>query len=529
MTPSPGSRSHLDADVLAAGWLQSPVLWLATMVLGALPLVLPPVAALTDLGGHLGRYAVQLSHGRASDLAQWYTFHWNLVPNLGVDLLVEVLGPLVGLEPAVRVVVVAIPVAQVLGILCLSRSVHGRITPLALFAIPLSYSYSLHFGFVNFALGQALATLALALWVVLARRGWHCVRWVIFGPIAVGLWTCHLAAWALFCVFAGMYDFASVLRGRTDWRTLSQKVLGGTCLLAPQLFRLAKPLPEGGQGPTEDFFNVPLKLLYPLMSLRDRWLLWDVSSAVLLLCLAVWAWRRREAHPAASTSGKLLLGVLIGTLAYLVMPGTILGSSMADMRLVPLILIVALVAAAPVYPEQGWLERERLARLGAGFAALRLLGNGVSLWLAGQAMAADLTVLDSVPRGSRVASIVVEPCFVSILPWQRERRGHIGGYAIARREAFSNEQWVIPGGQLLQVHAPLAGAYATDGSQITKMDDCAKPNTITRHLAQLPRDAFDYVWIIEDGRFRPIPGAVPVRRTPGTVLYRLAHRSGLKH
>lgn len=507
----------------AVGWLQSPVLWLVTIVLVALPLVLPPVAPLTDLGGHLGRYAVQLSHGHAADLAQWYTFHWNLVPNLGVDLLVEVLGRLVGLEPAVRVVVVAIPTLQLLGILCLSRSVHGRITPLTLFAIPLAYSYPLHFGFVNFALGQALATLALALWVAMARRDWHCVRWAIFGPIAVGLWTCHLAAWALFCVFAGMHDLAAALRGRTDWRTLGQTVLGGTCLLAPQLVRLVWPLSDSRHGPTEDFFNVTLKLLYPLMPLRDRWLLWDVSSAALLLGLVMWAWRRRAAHPAASTSGNLMLGVLIAALAYLVMPGTILGSGMADMRLVPLILIVALVVSTPVYPEQGWLSPRRLASLGVGFVALRLLGNGVSLWLAGQAMAADLSALDSVPRGSRVASIVVEPCVVSILPWQRERRGHMGGYAIARRHAFSNEQWVIPGGQLLQVHAPLAGAFATDDSQIAKMDGCAKPNTITPHLAQLPRDAFDYVWIIEDGRDRPITGAIPVRHTPGTVLYRLAH------
>jgi hypothetical protein len=504
-------------------WLQSPWLWLIAMVLAALPLALPPVAPLTDLGGHLGRYAVQVDHGRSADLAQWYSFTWNLIPNLGVDLLVEALAPVLGLEPALRVIVMAIPVLQVLGILCLSCSVHRRITPLALFALPLAYGYPLHFGFLNFALGQALATLALALWIAMARRGWYAARWILFAPIACGLWTCHLVGWALFCVFAGMCELAPHLRGwRPSWAGLVQVALRVSCLVTPQVLRMVWPLPASGHGATRDFFQPELKLLYPLMPLRDHWLAWDVAGTVLLLALAVWAMRRKQpdgagmAVPAALRRGVLVMGAV-----YLVMPGTIFGSSMADMRLVPFLLIIALAGAAPVHPDRGWLSGPRLAQLGAVFAAARLIGNAVSLWLAGHEFAADLVALNDVPRGSRVVSLVREQCVVSILPWQRERRIHLGGYAIARRHAFSNDQWVIPGGQLLQVHAPQAGAFATDDSELVKPDDCDKPNAIGKRLAQLPRSAFDYAWIIADGQARPLPGAVVVRQTPGSVLYRL--------
>ncbi len=509
-------------------WLRSRWLWWVVAALAALPLILPPVAPLTDLGGHLGRYAVQVDHGRSADLAQWYGFRWNLIPNLGVDILVEWLAPLLGLEPALRLIVATIPVLQVLGILSLCKAVHGRITPLALFALPLAYCYPLHFGFLNFVLGQALSTLALALWIALGergrwQRGWLLARWLVFVPIACGLWTCHLVAWALFCVFAGMCELAPHVQGqKPDWRGLVRVAIAVSCLLTPQVLRMVWALPASGHGATRDFFLPELKLLYPLMPLRDRWLVWDVAAAAVLLALAVWAMMRRvpdtdERDPRIG----LRLGVLALAIVYLAMPGTIFGSSMADMRLVPFMLMIALVAARPLYRQHGWLSYHRLAWLGAGFALARLLGNVLSLWLTGQAMAADLAALDSVPHGARVASLVVEECVVSILPWQRERRTHLGGYAIARRHAFSNEQWVIPGGQLLQVHAPQAGVFGTDESQLVKPDDCAKPNTISRRLAQLPRAAFDYVWIIDTAAVRPVAGAVPVRRTPGSVLYRI--------
>ncbi len=492
-------------------------------MLANLPLMLPAVLPLTDAGGHLGRYAIQLDQGRSAELKTWYDFHWQLVPNLGVDVLIQLLGPWLGLEPAARAIVIAIPLLQVLGILCLSVAIHGRLTPLTLFTIPLAYSYPLHFGFLNFALGQALATLALSLWVVMSRRGEMARRWIAFVPIAMVLWVCHLGAWAVFCVFAGMHDLVAEHRQRLSVGTLTRLALGGTCLLVPLLVRLIWPVSGGEHSVIQGFPDAPMKLLNPLMPLRDRWLGWDVFSAALLWGLAVWAYRQRDRSHAVGNS--LVLGAGLLSAIYVVMPSMIVGANMADMRLLPIILIVALVAATPLHPEHGWLSPGWIALAGAGFATARLLGNAVSLSIYGHAMAADLAALESVPHGSRVASFIVQPCFVSILPWASDRRGHLGGYAIARRHAFSNDQWMVPGGHLLTVHAPSAGMFAADDSQIVKQDGCNKPNDITRRLHQLPRHAFDYLWIIEDGRARDIPGASIVKRTPGTVLYRLTTNS----
>src|SRR3954447_9561563 len=81
------------------------VVVLATMV----PLVYPPVPPLVDLLGHMGRYRVELDLGHSVWLQRYYDYHWAAIGNLGVDLLVIPLAKLVGLEPAVKIIVLLTP------------------------------------------------------------------------------------------------------------------------------------------------------------------------------------------------------------------------------------------------------------------------------------------------------------------------------------------------------------------------------------------------------------------------------------
>ncbi len=81
-------------------------------------------------------------------------------------------APIFGLELAVKLIVIAIPVLTVTGP-ALDRArgeVQGRIPATALFALPLAYSYPFQFGFVNFALAMALAlNLFGCLWLRMGR------------------------------------------------------------------------------------------------------------------------------------------------------------------------------------------------------------------------------------------------------------------------------------------------------------------------------------------------------------------------
>ena len=66
---------------------------LALVLLSCVPLLWPDVPPLTDLPGHMGRYRVQLDLATSPDLQQYFGFDWQVIGNLGVDLLVEALAP----------------------------------------------------------------------------------------------------------------------------------------------------------------------------------------------------------------------------------------------------------------------------------------------------------------------------------------------------------------------------------------------------------------------------------------------------
>ena len=154
---------------------------------------IPPIPPLVDLLGHMGRYRVEL--GDSPWLERYYSFHWALIGNLGVDLLVMALAPLIGLEPAVKLIVIAIPAMTVAGFLWVAREVHGRIPPTAYFAIPFVYGYPFLFGFVNFALSMALAFLAFGLWLRLGRLGRTRLRAWLFVPISLVVFFTHAYGW----------------------------------------------------------------------------------------------------------------------------------------------------------------------------------------------------------------------------------------------------------------------------------------------------------------------------------------------
>jgi hypothetical protein len=161
------------------------------VILAAAPLVYPRVPPLVDLFGHMGRYRVELDLGTSPSLKQYYGFHWAAIGNLGVDLLMVPLGKLLGLEPAVKLIVMMIPPLTVAGFLWVAREVHGRIPPTALFALPFVYSHPFMYGFVNYVLSIALAFLAFGLWLRLGRLEKLKLRAALFVPISVAVFFCH--------------------------------------------------------------------------------------------------------------------------------------------------------------------------------------------------------------------------------------------------------------------------------------------------------------------------------------------------
>jgi hypothetical protein len=178
-------------------WWESPILLTALVLLSAVPLLYPDIPPLVDLLGHMGRYRVELDIEQSPWLREYFGFHWAAIGNLGVDLLVLPLGRLIGLEPAVKLIILCIPPMTVAGFLWVAREVHGRVPPTAFFALPFALAHPFLYGFVNYALSIALAFLAFGLWLMLARLERLKLRAILFVPISLIVFFAHTYGWGV--------------------------------------------------------------------------------------------------------------------------------------------------------------------------------------------------------------------------------------------------------------------------------------------------------------------------------------------
>jgi hypothetical protein len=498
--------------------------WFALLLIlvATLPLLWPALPPLLDLPGHMANYRAELDYARSPALQQFYSFNWSLVGNLGVNLLVLPLARLIGLEPAVKIVVVLIPALTVAGFLWVAREIHGRVPPTALFVLPLAYNFHFLFGFVNFALAMALSLLALGLWLALGRRQRLWLRALLFVPIACLLWLTHVYGWGVLCVTTGSVE---LIRARDrGLGPLRAALDAGLRCLPITLAVVPMVIWRTGDvgGVTEGWFNIGSKLTNMIMPLRDRWIGLDLSAFLLLAALLVWAWR----SPRLAFSRSLGVAAVLLMVVYLMLPGRIFGSGYADLRLYPYALALALIAIRPSAAASD-LFRERLALAGIAFCLLRLAGTSYAFWIYDRSYQAELAALDHVPVGARLVSFVGTPCRDV---WKMTRLDHLPAMAVVRRQAFSNDQWSVPGAQLLQARYPAGEPFTRDPSQIVRLGDCPanRWRTLDESLRLLPRPAFDYLWLIAPPRYDPrlTAGMEPVWRNGSSMLLRITHPKG---
>lgn len=494
--------------------------FVAVIILAAfVPLLYPDIPPLVDLPGHLGRYRVELDLARSASLQRYYEFHWALIGNLGVDLLIVPLTKLVGLELAVKLIVMSIPPLTVAGFLWVAREVHHRIPPTALFALPFAFGHPFLYGFVNYSLSMALAFLAFGYWLRLARLGRFRLRAILFVPISFLLFMTHTFGWGAL----GLLAYSAEVVRQHD---LGQRYHRALLKAAPHALVMAGPLflmlmwREGAANQqTIDWFDWDHKRQWIVKALRDRWEWFDIVSALVLPLLLVGETIR---NPRLAFSRNLAASAAALILGYLLLPRIIFGSAFADMRLAPFIIATLLLAIR----FKGETDRRTapiLASIGLLFFATRIAATTVSLAMASVEQQKILTALDHVPLGSRVLTLVGHSCGKD---WAFDRNDHLGGLVIERRLGFSNEQWIVAGANLLTLRDAAAfGKFAMDPSQQAFANDCTPglASSIDRSLAQFPRAGFDYVWLIDPPGHdeRPTNDMTPVWRSGSNVLYRI--------
>lgn len=472
-------------------WWMNPWVLAGLCLATALPITFTSIPPLVDLYGHMGRYHIQAEIADNPFIQEHWDFQWALVANLGVDLLSIPLGAMLGLERAIWLIVLAIPPLMAFGFVRVARQAHANVPATAIAALPFALAYPFQFGFVNYWLGAALAFHVFASWLAAAEHGTSASKaYMIFVPAGLIVWVTHVYAWGILGVLAGGSEI-----GRA-WQAGDRNVQGLFWRPLVKTLPLAAPLPlmilwraEGAGAVTSGWFGLQHKFMGLAFSLRDQSMVIDFVSLALVFALIYAGFRQKTLSfsPLLGVPAMLFFGLAM------VFPYKLFGSAYADVRLWPIALAVTVLAIRSA-PEAARAAR-RIAVIAVSVLFVRVAAGTAGFIAYDAAAERHLAALNEVERGSRIAALVQMPCDG---PWRWVRLEHMPSIAILRRDAFTNTQWDVPGAQLLRPLAARGTTFNASPSQYVVDHEC-RPNLQTkmqRRIGEVPRDRFDYVWVL---------------------------------
>ncbi|WP_313536237.1 hypothetical protein [Sphingomonas sp.] len=469
------------AAVLRWHWI------LLLSLLSILPFLFVRVPPLVDVPGHIGRFAVQLAPAE-NILHRYFVFTWRPTLNLGADLIVQALHPLLGPVAAMWLVCAAVPALTVLGLLAVTRRLNPGGAAALPFALLFVYNDSFLWGFVNYALSAALSLCSWALWMALARR--PAVRALVFALFAPALFLGHGEGGALLLLWVAAWEAERIGRW---WQPRGLAALAAR--LWPFLF-VAVPvlLSAGGEKGGKTVWDFPGKIDALFNMLRDQNMAFDLASLGAAFAVLLFGWLRGAR---LACGGRL--AVWASFALFLAAPYQLSGTANVDARLIAPAMMLALAF-------QNWsgVHRRPRAWVAAAGVLLLMLRFGVttaSFVGYGQRYQRELQALDHLARGSRVLNLTLADC--GARAWRNPRTTHLANLVTLERDAWVNAHWAVKSVHLLESRLAPPG-FTTDPSQLVSPADCVGTtgagrgrHTIAQVLPTLPLERIDYLWLID--------------------------------
>ncbi len=456
------------------------------------PVLIYPIPPLADYPNHLARMHVIATIGADPDLARYYDIHWQIIPNLIMDLIVPSMTRVMDIYHAGQAFTVVCVLLAATGVFALNRALYDGWPVIGLAALPLVYNHIFLVGLMNYWFGVGLALWATAAWVALRERAWPW-RFVVSTLFAIALFFCHIFA-------AGVYGLALLafelwrLRKRRDVPLVPRLVdFAATGLPFLPILALLMMSPTWGlSGRNEWSLEAKLDGLTYIISAYAQFL--DFALAAALVALLAWAAFLRElrVHPA----GWILLG--LGMVAYLAIPNVTLTAYLVDQRLPIAIVLIALAFTNLQAPR-------RLAEGGIVLAlcfllAVRIVEVGIN-WhtLARQDAQVRASAQLIEQRGARV--LIAQSDDTSDDDARDFALSHAGCLAIIERSAFVADAFVFAGKQIMAVRPAYRRLAETTDTELPSVDDLTDADAVGALAGDPPywqqwQDKFDYLYVM---------------------------------
>lgn len=395
-----------------------PVLAL-TLFACLVPLCVTPVLPLTDFYAHIARYYILAKLPASAMLQQNYEAAWQLLPNLGLDILgtgiMHVLPPLLGAK-LIAGLIIAAPFA---GILYLARVLHGQLSVLTVFLAGLvAYNHILIWGFSNFLLGLGVLLGAIGYWIATQDRPVR--QLTVTMCIGVLLFFIHGLAFALWGLLLGAVELSIALSsGNMGPRVLIRRAARLALIaVAPVLLFIQTKTAGGGV----------ITPVTNLLAHAEQGTLWRRlgTEAYLrmdgILRVADSTWRNFDWGFGLVLWGLLIGGLLAGILQIdkrmklaaavcgvliLIMPPNLFGVGHLSER-IPLLMLALLAASLSLNPDAKPISRRAAVASIAGLLLVRNLMLTVGWYQDGKIYSAYLDALSRHDTRALGAGVYIE-------------------------------------------------------------------------------------------------------------------------
>jgi hypothetical protein len=219
--------------------LASGLLWLLLTALLLLPLLSTAFPPLYDyyhwvFDGHI--VSRLLFHERGLERAfAYYTLQWKPIPNLATPLFLAVLDRFIPPLESGRILLIFSVLAFSYSFAFLVRSAQGRPTAVEFLGCLWAYGYFLYKGYLSYLISLALCFFAVGLLLRFQKdpeRASGARALVVFAPLGVLIYFCHLMGWAVFVLATLVFAFDAVRRGaRRAGLLLAATAVPATALL----------------------------------------------------------------------------------------------------------------------------------------------------------------------------------------------------------------------------------------------------------------------------------------------------------
>jgi len=395
-----------------------------------MPLLAVETLPLTDYPNHLGRLEIYFQLQRDSVLSQFYEWHWHILPNLALDLLVLPFSSLGEVERTANFIIFLSILLLCCGLVLLDRQLNGRNWGLSLFSGVFLYNGAFQYGFVNYVIGLSVAIPSVALWIAIRHRA-YLLRIPIFVLIGVVIFFLHLYAFAIFGLCIGGYELARLMERWRERKRLSLNWLidigvVGSIGIIPAILMMTTA------RTSSDASRIYWGSLWHKIEAMASPVLFSIpviEIPLLLIVIGALGWGLISGIIGINRRFLIVLGAI--GLLFLAMPRILFGSSFADWRLPS---AASFLVLASLYWKGGTSQTAR--RVISGTLSICVIVRVVSIlaiWIPAQAVLREYdAALIDIPKGSRL--LIIEGTTGSASRDRRPPLTHVAVHAAARRE-----------------------------------------------------------------------------------------------